>query len=207
MSHPSCAGAHPITLSAAKSALGHTETAAGAVGILQATGRLAGHTHPELLHLRSLNPYVASTLASSAKASASWMARSGHPVNESSGIRQVDGVRRSGGSGRFGLHCGFVAARQPQPMMEHLSESQVEATGETAGLGAVGISAFAFQGTNAHVLLSATTSVDESVDDQSVNSHQVRLPRPVIEKHRADIDHIGTDAHQESLQWGLRSMT
>ena len=141
------AGSRPVSLSAAKSALGHTETAAGAVGILQAAGRLAASTHPEMLHLRSLNPYVASTFAANAKGNSAWAAR------RSSGSVDRSGGGSGGNSGSFALHCGFTAARQPQPMVAPLPAT--DSVGPAGSSGAVGISAFAFQGTNAHVLLAA----------------------------------------------------
>ena len=57
-------GAPPVELAAAKSFYGHTETAAGVLGMLRAAGRLQQHQRSAVLHLRSLNAYVHSILDS-----------------------------------------------------------------------------------------------------------------------------------------------
>ena len=97
-----------VELAAAKSTFGHTETAAGVVGLMHATGRLRAQARLSLLHLRALSTYVASTL-------------------------------EVAGQGRF------AAARQAAPAQ---ASAVVAAAGEH-----VGVSAFAFQGTNAHAVL------------------------------------------------------
>ena len=59
------ASAHPaVELAAAKSLLGHAETAAGVVGMLHAAGRLQQHQRAAVLHLHSLNTYVEGILDS-----------------------------------------------------------------------------------------------------------------------------------------------
>jgi hypothetical protein len=97
------ANQRPLAVSAVKSRAGHSETGAGALGILQAIRRqtnLGGHP---ITHLVTMNPYVAT-------------------------------VVEKGGIG------GIAVPRQgvPEPMAAP-----------------VGISSFAFQGTNAHLVLSA----------------------------------------------------
>lgn len=60
----SATGQPAVELAAAKSLLGHAETAAGLVGVLRAAGRLLQQQRAPVLHLRSLNAYVESTLDS-----------------------------------------------------------------------------------------------------------------------------------------------
>lgn len=54
-------------MAAAKSALGHAETGAGAVGIAQAALQLGQNQQLPLTHLRLLNPYVLNTFEAEAK--------------------------------------------------------------------------------------------------------------------------------------------
>jgi hypothetical protein len=95
----------PLELSAAKSQMGHTEPAAGATGLCRAVFRLGAGCALGMLHLSSVNPYVADTL-------------SGHSARH------------------------VFLPRGPSPAATTGAES-----------GAVGVSGFAFQGTNAHVVV------------------------------------------------------
>ena len=52
----------PLSLTAAKAMMGHSEPAAGLVGLLTLAAELTHAAAPALLHLTSLNPYVASVL-------------------------------------------------------------------------------------------------------------------------------------------------
>ena len=52
----------PILLSAAKSVMGHAEPAAGAVGLLSLLSSLASFQQQPTLHLRILNPLMASAM-------------------------------------------------------------------------------------------------------------------------------------------------
>ena len=56
--------AGPVQLMAVKSALGHAETGAGALGVLHACQRLCSLETHALTHLRTLNPHVAGVLES-----------------------------------------------------------------------------------------------------------------------------------------------
>ncbi len=116
----SAAGQPAVELAAAKSLLGHAETAAGVVGVLRAAGRLQQQQRAAVLHLRSLNAYVESILDSSSSS--------------------------------------FAVARQ-------------SAAGLTPAHGSIGAgcSAFAFQGTNAHVLL-RSQALEGSADQQAAGS-------------------------------------
>ena len=156
-----------MRLSAAKSALGHTETAAGAIGICQAAANICGSRQPELLHLRNLNSYVASTFDATASAAAP-------AKNDAAG--KPPGIRSGGGG-----HCGFAAQRQQAPMVAMAGASEGGATDEAAG-GAVGVSAFAFQGTNAHVLLSVCSFGKAQAD--SNNSTGVQAVPALWDKRR-----------------------
>lgn len=51
-------------LGAAKSASGHAETAAGAMGMIRAACELASHAREPMLHLTTFNPYVTSVMES-----------------------------------------------------------------------------------------------------------------------------------------------
>lgn len=104
-------------------------------------------THPEMLHLRSLNPYVASSLAA-AKADASMAAAAAG-----------SGMPRAG---------GFSAARQAAAMPAHDLSNDATGSDSTAA-GAVGVSAFAFQGTNAHMLVAATAGSSTAPGSQHLN--------------------------------------
>ena len=96
-----------VELAAAKSWVGHGETAAGAIGLLRSASRLQQHQRAAILHLRQLNAYVTGAL------------------DDTSTL--------------------FVAGRQCSP----------GTSTSTQGAASVGISAFAFQGTNAHAILSS----------------------------------------------------
>ncbi len=52
----------PVSIAAAKSALGHAEAGAGATGMLRTIARLSGGAAKALTHLRTVNPHVASIL-------------------------------------------------------------------------------------------------------------------------------------------------
>ena len=53
-----------LELAAAKSALGHAETGAGAVGLSRAIGALTQRRQQPVLHLRTINHHVAGILDS-----------------------------------------------------------------------------------------------------------------------------------------------
>eukprot|EP00854_Cymbomonas_tetramitiformis_P000816 gene816-1294_t len=102
----------PLLISAAKSACGHAEPAAGALGVAHATMCLAHCRAAPILHLRRTNPYVVSGICADE--------HSGTPQRLEIGLPRTLGMDAS-------LGCRRIK----------------------------GISSFAFQGTNAHVLLVA----------------------------------------------------
>jgi NADPH:quinone reductase-like Zn-dependent oxidoreductase/acyl carrier protein len=106
-----------VILSAGKTGVGHTEPAAGLVGVAHAVNAATSHLIHPVLHVHKLNPYLEGTL-SGVNASLFSMPR---------------------------LYGGFSSGR---------------ATG-----GLAGVSSFAFQGTNAHILLSNTIPTTASSKD------------------------------------------
>ena len=58
----------PLVLGSVKSCYGHTEGAAGVTGIFLAAESLRQRSHPGVLSLRSMNPYVAAALGDWRKA-------------------------------------------------------------------------------------------------------------------------------------------
>lgn len=55
----------PVSIAAAKSAVGHAEAGAGAMGMLRTVRRLCNREAQALTHLRAVNPHVASILETS----------------------------------------------------------------------------------------------------------------------------------------------
>lgn len=110
----------PLTLTAAKAMMGHSEPAAGLVGLLTIAAELTHCTAPSLLHLTSLNPYVSSVLNAAGSSS------------------------RSTGSGAGGGLVSMSRQTRGTPMV-----SGMQMHG--------GVSSFAFQGTNAHAVVSTTS--------------------------------------------------
>ena len=121
MATSSMLAGYALALGACKSALGHAETGAGAVGMMRAVQALRSSSQPGILHLRALNPHVKSTLDDARKA-----LRTGAASNERA--------------------CS--SARQPAPLGRQLAGSSSAVQSRRGG-----VSAFAFQGTNAHVTL------------------------------------------------------
>ena len=52
----------PVTLMASKGFLGHTEPAAGVVSLIMAATAMQSCAHPPIMHLRTLNPHVATLM-------------------------------------------------------------------------------------------------------------------------------------------------
>ena len=114
----------PLRLTAAKSRLGHSEPVSGTLGVAHAAAMLAQNTSSAVMHLRSLNPMLASLMQSHVAA------------------------------GRAAPY----SARQDAP---GLLDSAASAGWQASS----GISAFAFQGTNAHAVLVRTASLPSSDSD------------------------------------------
>lgn len=119
----------PLALLAAKSWCGHSEPAAGVVGLAHAHLAVSQQLVLPVLHLRSLNPHIESTLSTH-------------------------------GSDRRKL----MAARQLAPLARPKGEAALMC----------GTSAFAFQGTNAHAIMSVQPASVAS--SQSAGQTGTRLP-------------------------------
>jgi acyl transferase domain-containing protein len=105
----------PLTVASDKSGIGHTEPAAGLAGVVHAVLASSCRMALPVLHLRTLNPYLDSTLA--------------------------------------GVSASINIPRQPRGA---LLSSSTRSSGSSFGDCLVtGVSSFAFQGTNAHLLLAA----------------------------------------------------
>lgn len=61
--HTSSDAGTPLALITSKSTLGHAEPAAGVVGVLHTMKALQQEVLPPLVHLRTINPFVAGALA------------------------------------------------------------------------------------------------------------------------------------------------
>lgn len=61
---PASADTSPLALITSKSSMGHAEPAAGIVGVLHSLNAVQQGALPSLMHLRTLNPFVASALGS-----------------------------------------------------------------------------------------------------------------------------------------------
>lgn len=126
--------ATPLALNAVKSHVGHGETAAGLMGIWQAAVGLTTSVSYPMLHLRSLNPYVASTIdrvTNGIKGGAKSMA-----VHSPMQVSPLGSV----------LRCVMKEGKRDD------DDGPVFTCG--ASLRTTGVSSFAFQGTNAHLLIS-----------------------------------------------------
>ena len=134
----------PVSLLAAKSWCGHSEPAAGVLGLAHAHLALSQQAALPVLHLRSLNPHIASAFSS-----------------------QASDMRK------------MVTARQTAPMAGVQAGAQLYS----------GTSAFAFQGTNAHAIMSVQSpgaaSQSEMVEAKSLPFQRRRhwvapLTHPVL---------------------------
>ncbi|QDZ22811.1 polyketide synthase [Chloropicon primus] len=101
-------GTAPLSVQAGKTYVGHTEPAAGAVGLIHAIHGTCHRTTSPVLHLRHINPHLTRILGGSQSAQG---ARMGHLCREQNGLTWSESTHASG------------------------------------------VSAFAFQGTNAHAVL------------------------------------------------------
>ena len=134
-------GAEPttpsLTLTAAKSWLGHSEPAAGAVGMAHLCLAFAQSAALPIMHLRSINPHLQDLLVPSLA-----LPRRAYIPRQSAGL-------------------------------QHSTQNSSASSGLVAG-----VSAFAFQGTNAHVIMQAASAPSDvakaAVKSTSLLLHQQR---------------------------------
>ena len=123
-------------LGACKAEFGHAETVAGAFGLARTIEHLKVMAVTEILHLRQLNTYVQDT------------------------IERAQDLGDQATIGCGPMHCGFAAYRMKFEMRVHTGSrlwpprQRAPRTRPATDKIVIGTSAFAFQGTNAHVLLS-----------------------------------------------------
>lgn len=122
----------PLALAASKSWVGHAEPAAGLAGLLFALGAASQQLALPLMHLTTVNPYVASTLDQQQQRSKGMQP----------GLAVADALLpRQGG---------------PLPHAEEQQQGCIW-----------GVSAFAFQGTNAHALLEVAAATSDAPEPDS----------------------------------------
>lgn len=110
-----------LAFAATKASFGHAEPAAGAVGLAAAILSLESKEQSDMLHLRTVNPYVAQCMQGNQSPSSQ-------------------------------LHCTIPRTRSPLSL---------KTTGHRA---ITGVSAFAFQGTNAHALVEVLDLRNASIE-------------------------------------------
>lgn len=126
-----------ISLIAAKSWMGHSEPAAGLMGLAQAHLALHHHMQLPILHLGHMNPHVASALQPAAVAGQFQMPRQ-------QACMLAAGSSHSSSSGGGCLRCG--------------------------------VSAFAFQGTNAHAIIEQGSPLESMWQlDQAEGANRMQL--------------------------------
>ena len=92
----------PLVLQAMKSYIGHCETAAGIMGLLEPVVRISHASSAQVLHLTSLNPHICTVMRASARRGAYRKAFSmfQHP-RQNSGLASVSGGGSACGVGAF----------------------------------------------------------------------------------------------------------
>ena len=138
--------------------MGHAEPAAGLIGLLHLTASLQHAHSAPLHHLRILNPLVAGILAQHPRgpAAAHW------------------DLRKVGGQNQQAL--AMKAPRAASGLGGHSCSSgsgTCEALGDSTG----GVSAFAFQGTNAHVVVTASMWASRRHNQRSATACYTQLIR------------------------------
>ena len=101
----------PLTLASNKSCYGHTEGAAGLTGLLLAACMAGQQVAPAIMHLRTINPYVAAALAD-------WSAQSSKtlhlPRQLASGASAGQGVAGTSSFGMSGVNAHMLVRAAPQ---------------------------------------------------------------------------------------------
>lgn len=158
----------PLALEASKSVAGHCEAASGAVGIAHALASLRSGRQMAVCHLANLNAHVAATLAAGGSSTrAVGMARQSQP---SMSFHRTRSIGRGAAADRKKSDrdepTGWDPASQSDAFLFGNDQSddqsdffdQLDGNGGSGKNGsghsmAIGVSSFAFQGTNAHCVV------------------------------------------------------
>ncbi|GAX72979.1 hypothetical protein CEUSTIGMA_g431.t1, partial [Chlamydomonas eustigma] len=150
--------ATPITFTALKAEMGHAEPAAGILGLCRALHQLQHQLTRPLLHLRHLNPYLESSMQTLTTTAPYRQQDTQHPSSSSAAARLDSSVCRAllpRSLAPWSL-CRKYSEQAASLMPDSVggATEQLRHEGGLTGL-TVGISAFAFQGTNGHAILAA----------------------------------------------------
>ena len=146
----------PVALSAVKSMVGHAEAAAGLSGVIQLALGMALRAASCIQHVRHVNPLVSGILADAGKG---------------------PGAAPAGGPATRGVHVARAASS---------ASTSPDSGGSLREAAVSGVSAFAFQGTNAHAVLrraSAGADVPSARAGLSAGRQGARVWRPVSYTH------------------------
>ena len=160
-----------FALHSIKSILGHAETSAGALGLLQATQSLLNARSFPLTHLRSLNTHVSLSLQRFYK-----ITKGGDIISPSQDSQLATLCR---------LGCKTTELNFPSHQM-------------------AGVSSFAFQGTNAHLVVASTSSEQTAHDHLKEKSACLlwRNEKILIKPHlhafiQCAVQHLGNNSEFE----------
>ena len=143
----------PVALSAVKSMVGHAEAAAGLSGVIQLALGMALRAASCIQHVRHVNPLVSGILADAGKG---------------------PGAAPAGGPATRGVHVARAASS---------ASTSPDSGGSLREAAVSGVSAFAFQGTNAHAVLrraSAGADVPSGRAGLSAGRQGARVWRPQL---------------------------
>ena len=115
---PGGPGSRGVTLLSNKSCYGHTEGAAGITGLLLSMAALHNQAAPEVMHLRSLNPYVAAAMGEWGAARRDAGVRALRQTAPTGSLQQLAGTSSFGMSGvnahMLVSQAGDLAPAEPQ---------------------------------------------------------------------------------------------
>ena len=119
----------PLVLQAVKSYMGHCETAAGIMGLIQPLVGLAQASSAKVLHLTALNPHIGNVMKAA--------------------------NARGGGEGGNPAAAAALSMHNPRQTSGAAASSRGGSGGQESS-SSCGVGAFAFQGTNAHAIVVIT---------------------------------------------------
>ena len=104
----------PLTLASNKSCYGHTEGAAGLTGLLLAACMAGQQTAPAIMHLRTINPYVAAAVADWGGQGGKRLHLPRQPASEGGSSGQQGGVAGTSSFGMSGVNAHMLVRAAPQ---------------------------------------------------------------------------------------------